>query len=96
MQLGFSTFEIQIRLWKCRADGIAPRVALFAECIRLVRHFLREIVCFGKVVTQVVKLDVIVLEKFQQLPLARADGALGRGRVEEARVVEKESGAIEL
>src|SRR5438105_1996892 len=61
---------IGIRRRQARADGLAPVVELAAEILGRVGPGGGQVAGFARIVREVIELDVVVLEEFQELPVA--------------------------
>src|SRR5262249_34829373 len=69
----------RIRRRHRRADLPAPCRELFLKFPGLVRHLGGEVVLFAEIRSQVVQLQVAILEKLDQLPITRTNGPGRRG-----------------
>src|SRR4051812_40500363 len=67
--------ESRIRLRQVCAHLLTPRVQLLQKRRSFIGHLHGEITRLGLVVAQIVEFDVVVLEIFEQFPVARTNRA---------------------
>ena len=60
-------------------DFFLPGVELGEEGLGFVGEFFVEVLFFGRVVFEVIELDVVVFEELDQFEIPSADGAAGHG-----------------